>query len=33
VDLIERTLGCTFRETLDDGASASDVAAGTGQKA
>jgi exoribonuclease II len=33
VDLIERTLGCTFREILDDGASASDVAEGTGQKA
>jgi exoribonuclease-2 len=33
VDLIERTLGCTYRETLDDGAAAPDVAEGTGQKA
>jgi exoribonuclease-2 len=33
VDLIERTLGCTYRETLEDGAAASDVAEGTGQKA
>jgi exoribonuclease-2 len=33
VDLIERTLGCTYRQTLDDGAAASDVAEGTGQKA
>jgi exoribonuclease II len=33
VDLIERTLGCTYRETLDDRASAPDVAEGTGQKA
>lgn len=33
VDLIERTLGCTFRQTLDGGPSASDLAEGTGQKA
>jgi exoribonuclease-2 len=33
VDLIERTLGCAYRETLDDRAAASDVAEGTGQKA
>jgi exoribonuclease-2 len=33
VDLIERTLGCTYRETLDGGAAAPDMSEGTGQKA
>ena len=33
VDLIERTLGCTYRETLDGGAAAADMSEGTGQKA
>lgn len=33
VDLIERTLGCTYRETLDGGAAASNATEGTGQKA
>ncbi len=33
VDLIERTLGCTYRETLDEGPAAADVSESTGQKA
>jgi hypothetical protein len=33
VDLIERTVGCTYRETLAGGGAASDVAEDTGQKA
>ena len=33
VDLIERTLGCTYRETLGTAPRHSDVAEDTGQKA